>query len=249
MLRPALHIKHATLCYEQQLVLADISLTIPNGTWVALLGASGVGKSSLLRLIAGIRQPAKIATYQLHSDTHSNVRQAIAYMGQTDLLLPWLSALDNVLLGYRLRGRTKGNIERAKELLKRVGLADKSHHFPQQLSGGMRQRVALARTLIEEKSIILMDEPFSALDAVTRHQMQELAVNLLRNKTVIFVTHDPTEALRLAHDIYLLHGTPAQLKHMASLPNNTPRPLTDPVLVAKQQHLYNELVTMLEERT
>lgn len=248
MLKPALHIQHATLRYEQQLVLADISLSIPEGTWVALLGASGVGKSSLLRLIAGIRQPAETASYQLHSDRYSNVRQAIAYMGQTDLLLPWLSALDNVLLGYRLRGDTKDRVKRAHELLGYVGLADKSHYFPQQLSGGMRQRVALARTLIEEKPIILMDEPFSALDAITRHQMQELAVNLLREKTVIFVTHDPTEALRLAHDIYLLHGTPAKLKHMTSLPDNTPRPLTDPLLITEQQRLYGELVMTLGQK-
>src|SRR3990167_3228776 len=118
------------------------------------------------------------------------------------------------------------------------------HLYPHQLSGGMRQRVALVRTLMEEKPIILMDEPFSALDAITRYKLQALAVDLLKEKTVFFITHDPSEALRLAHIIYIMQGRPAFLKPVAHLSSAIPRELTDPETSKLQTDLFHQLANM-----
>lgn len=133
-------------------------------------------------------------------------------MAQQDLLLPWLDVTGNVMLGARLRG-DKPDSRRAQELIQKVGLSADVSKRPAQLSGGMRQRVALARTLMEERRVVLLDEPFSALDARTRAEMQELSAELLSGRTVLLVTHDPGEAARLAHAIFLMdsggvHETP-----------------------------------------
>ena len=124
-------------------------------------------------------------------------------MAQNDLLLPWLSVFDNVLLGARLRGENLER-ERALEMLRKVDLVMKAEAKPRELSGGQRQRVALARTLMENRPIVLLDEPFSALDAMTRLKMQELTAELLTGKTVLLVTHDPGEAARLGHRILIM---------------------------------------------
>lgn len=127
----------------------------------------------------------------------------IAWMAQSDLLMPWLSVEANVLLGAGLRGEREDH-DRARALIARVGLADHAGRLPSELSGGQRQRAALARTLMEDRPLILLDEPFSALDARTRAGMQALAAELLAGRTVILVTHDPAEAARLGHRILLL---------------------------------------------
>ena len=145
---------------------------------------------------------------------------SIAYMAQQDLLMPWLSALGNVSLGARLRGE-KPDRGRALAMLDRVGLGAEADALPHTLSGGMRQRVALARTLMEDRPIVLMDEPFSALDAITRMRLQELAAGLLAGRTVLLVTHDPLEALRLGERIYVMAGRPASL-HSAPAPDGPP---------------------------
>jgi len=164
-------------------------------------------------------------------------------MAQSDLLLPWLTVLDNVLLKLKLRpiANHAQEITRAKHLLKKVGLENFMHFYPKELSGGMRQRVALVRTLMEDHPIILMDEPFSALDAITRYKLQALTVSLLKNKTVIFITHDPLEALRLANEIYILQGTPATLKKVVHLQSATPREFDDPIVLEWQSTLYQSL--------
>ena len=145
---------------------------------------------------------------------------SVAYMAQQDLLMPWLSALGNVSLGARLRGE-KPDRGRALAMLDRVGLGAEADALPHTLSGGMRQRVALARTLMEDRPIVLMDEPFSALDAITRIRLQELAAGLLAGRTVLLVTHDPLEALRLGERIYVMAGRPASL-HSAPAPDGPP---------------------------
>ena len=145
---------------------------------------------------------------------------SVAYMAQQDLLMPWLSALGNVSLGARLRGE-KPDRGRALAMLDRVGLGAEADALPHTLSGGMRQRVALARTLMEDRPIVLMDEPFSALDAITRIRLQELAAGLLVGRTVLLVTHDPLEALRLGERIYVMAGRPASL-HSAPAPDGPP---------------------------
>ncbi len=196
-----------SLEYDRKIIFDNLSFQISAGKFTGLLGASGVGKTSLLRIIAGLITPHKGTV--LGTDGNSLDRK-IAYMGQQDLLFPWLSVLDNVCLGSKLRHEKK-DIDKAMHLLDRVGLQDAAHKLPHALSGGMRQRTAIARTLYEDRPVVLMDEPFSALDAVTRANIQELAVDLLQTKTVLLITHDPAEAARLCHQILLLKNQPAKL--------------------------------------
>lgn len=200
-------------------MLAPFALDLAAGETVAILGTSGCGKSTLLRLIAGL----------LPGPPSPLVGQ-VAWMAQQDLLLPWLSLQDNILLGARLRGDVP-DLALAQSLLTRLGLADRANALPASLSGGMRQRAALARTLMEDRPLVLMDEPFSALDAITRAAMQELASDMLAHRTVLLVTHDPAEACRLADRIFILSGQPASLQQVAELPQAAPRdPLSALVL-------------------
>ena len=145
-------------------------------------------------------------------------------MAQKDLLLPWLTVLENVCLGARLRGRLcPEKREKATALISSVGLGDYADALPAELSGGMRQRVALLRTLMEERPVVLMDEPFSSLDALTRLKLQDLAAEMVRGATVLMVTHDPMEALRLGHRIHVMTGKPADLGAALVPPGNPPR--------------------------
>ena len=183
-------------------LFGPVDLEIPAGQWTCLLGPSGIGKSTILRLIAGLSTGAEFDGQITASDGIS-LAGRFAYMAQSDLLLPWLDVRQNVLLGHRLRGRT-ALPDSVDSLIARVGLSEHVSKRPAQLSGGMRQRAALARTLIEDRPIILLDEPFSALDARTRAEMQELAAAALAGRTVFLVTHDPAEAARLGHRIIVL---------------------------------------------
>ncbi len=239
----SLEIRNANLIYQDKVVFEDLNFTLGGGQWTCLLGASGVGKSSLLRFIAG--------SLSIYKDTHVSgklfatdkqpLSGRISYMGQKDLLLPWLSVADNIVLGFKLRAELKPcHRQQARELLKRVGLTDTANLYPSALSGGMRQRVALCRTLIENRPVILMDEPFSALDAVTRIQLQDIAAELLRNKTVLLVTHDPLEALRLGHRIYVMVGQPATF-------NMELTPDKEPIRNINDEHVLNLQAQLLEK--
>lgn len=183
-------------------LFASLRLEITGGAWTCLLGGSGVGKSTILRLIAGLDSGAFFEG-SINASDGKAVQSRVAYMAQDDLLLPWATVAENVALGARLRGETP-DAARVKRLLERTGLSEHSAKRKDQLSGGQRQRVALARTLMEDKPVILLDEPFSALDAKTRSEMHELAVELLMGRTVLMVTHDPAEAARLGHSIAIL---------------------------------------------
>ncbi|MEP3344973.1 MAG: ABC transporter ATP-binding protein [Litoreibacter sp.] len=185
-----------------QRLFAPFDLTLPAGQWTCVLGRSGVGKSTLLRLIAGLDTAGEF-TGQIRTSDNEPVEGRTSLMAQSDLLLPWLSVLENTVLGARLRGTTP-DMARANDLLDRVGLGAWRDKKPAALSGGMRQRTALARTLMEDRPIALLDEPFSALDASTRAAMQELSAQMLIGKTVLIVTHDPAEAVRLGHQIVVL---------------------------------------------
>ena len=246
---PAIYIEKASLSFGGHILFQDLTCTIAAGETTCLLGPSGIGKSSLLRLIAGLNQHK--ATGIIRTDDEQPLQNRIAYMAQTDLLMPWLSVLDNVLLGYRLRqpiAKAKTNttlINQAKDLLTKIGLSKNIHQFPHQLSGGMRQRVALARTLIEDKPVVLMDEPFSALDTATRLQLQNLTAELLKNKTVFLITHDPFEALRLGHHIFIMQGSPARLEQL-TLPNQPPRSVTDTELLYWQGQILERLMNASE---
>lgn len=247
MISPKISITNATLNFDEKPIFRNIHLSLPIGKWIALIGPSGVGKSSLLRMIAGLMTSKDNTHASFSTDSASLLHDQIAYMGQTDLLLPWLTALGNSTLGIRLRAKSRQEylraIKKAEALLEQVDLASAMDLFPHQLSGGMRQRVALVRTLMENKPIVLMDEPFSSLDTITRFKLQELATQLLKDKTVLFITHDPTEALRLAHAIYIMKGKPAKLELITSLQSQTPRNIDDPELLQKQRLLFNELLS------
>lgn len=200
-----------------------LTLELNAGQWTCLLGGSGVGKSTVLRLISGLATGAEFDGDIIATDGIA-VAGRVAYMAQYDLLLPWASVSRNIVLGSRLRGEAT-DTGRLSRILKRVGLTDHADKKPAELSGGQRQRVALARTLMEDKSVVLLDEPFSALDAQTRAAMQDLAVELLRGKTVLIVTHDPVEAARLGQAIIVMRPDGLQpFPHPASA---IPRPIDD----------------------
>jgi putative hydroxymethylpyrimidine transport system ATP-binding protein len=237
---PTVRLHAASLEYAGAPLFAALDLLLPAGLTTCLLGPSGVGKTSLLRLVAGLLPGAE---GEAVDDDGRPVRDRVAYLAQQDLLLPWLSALGNVTLGSRLRGDAAGpeTAARARALLARVGLAGREGDRPAHLSGGMRQRVALARTLMEDRPIVLMDEPFSALDAITRYELQELAAECLAGRTVLLVTHDPQEALRLGHRVHVMAGVPARLDAPLQPAGPPPRDPGDPALLTLQAELLKRL--------
>jgi putative hydroxymethylpyrimidine transport system ATP-binding protein len=218
------------------------------GRCTCLLGPSGVGKSSLLRLIAGLIAPGPGgeggAGGEVAAGDGRPVAGRAAWMSQSDSLMPWLSARGNVAVGARLRGGPDyaGALARADELLARVGLEGREADRPAALSGGMRQRVSLARTLFEDRPFVLMDEPFSALDAITRLQLQAEAARLLQGRTVVLVTHDPLEALRIGHRVLVMAGRPAALSDPIDPPGDPPRDPADARVLALQGELLHRLV-------
>lgn len=240
---PGIRIENLALRYGSQTIFENLNFDISAGQFVVLLGTSGVGKSSLLKIIAGLAKPS--AGRVVASDGKP-VSGRIAYMGQQDLLYPWLSVLDNVMLGSRMRGE-KQDSQRAMHLLERVGIAARADALPSRLSGGMRQRAAIARTLYEDRPLVMMDEPFSALDTFTRARVQDLAAELLTGRTVLLITHDPLEACRLGHHLVVLSGRPARLGAPILVPGCPPRRPDDEHLLATQGHLMSELVAIHEE--
>jgi len=194
--------------------LKDISLAIAPGEFVAVIGQSGCGKSTLLSLISGILRPTSGAVL-VDGKPVTGPSRKVGYMLQQDYLFEWRSILENTLLGAEIQGLDMGKArERAAALLTRYGLGQFLHHRPRQLSGGMRQRVALARTLVTEPDIVLLDEPFSALDSQTRLALADEVAEILRRerKTAILVTHDIGEAISMAERIVVLSRRPGRVK-------------------------------------
>ncbi len=235
-----LHVRVAHFAFEGQALFTDLELAAVPGGWTCLLGPSGVGKTTLLRMIAGLVPGAVCEA------GGSSPGGRLSYMAQQDLLLPWLSALDNVMLGSRLRGEPAQR-DKARDLLRQVGVAEHAGRRPAQLSGGQRQRVALARTLMENKPVVLMDEPFSAVDAVNRQRLQGLAAKLLHGRTVLLITHDPLEALLLGDKILVMSGRPAVLDEVPVPGTARPRLASDPALVRLQEALMRRLSAALDE--
>jgi ABC-type nitrate/sulfonate/bicarbonate transport system ATPase subunit len=229
--------------FGETVALADVSLELAPGELVALVGPSGCGKTTLLRILAGLIAP----------DTGELVRDARAvYMPQGDSLLPWRRTLDNVTLGLELAGVRRGQArQQAAGELERFGLAGFGRHWPRELSGGMRQRAALLRTFLAGSELLLLDEPFAALDALTREELREwlLEVWEAQRRTVLVVTHDVEEAVFLADRVLVMSVRPGRVREVVEVSLARPRLtalLGSAAFVAHCQHIRGLL---REERT
>jgi NitT/TauT family transport system ATP-binding protein len=191
--------------------LRDLDLDVAPGEFCAVVGPTGCGKSTTLTLVSGLERPS-LGSVKVHGEQVSGIAPGVGFMFQTDAILPWKTVLDNVSAGPRFRGTPKRQaLDNARDWIRRVGLAGFEDRYPHQLSGGMRKRVALAQNLITEPRIILMDEPFSALDVQTRAKMSNELLSLwdLTRPSVVFVTHDLEEAIALADTVVVLTAGPA----------------------------------------
>ena len=224
-------------------VLDPLNFSVDEGQFVALLGPSGCGKSTLFNIISGLLVPDTGEIYLNGKRIYGNTGD-FAYMQQKDLLLPWRTVLGNVLIGPEIHNEPFDTArEAAQKRLAQLGLSGFENSYPMQLSGGMRQRVALVRTLLFRKKILLLDEPFGALDAMTRTVMQSILLDIWAEgrQTILLITHDIEEALLLADKIYVLTARPATLK--AEIPIAIPRPrnVTDTAFMGLKKDLLDLL--------
>jgi len=232
---------------QQALATLDgVDLEVAQGEFVSLIGPSGCGKSTLFTIIAGLEQPD---SGELRIDgTPGFLRTGQAgYMPQQPLLLPWRTVEENVMLGLDVRRVPRKTArEQASELLKRFGLAEFAQHYPATLSGGMRQRVALLRTVLFNSQFLLLDEPFGALDALTRLACQMWLLDLWQgvSASVLFITHDVREAILLSDRIYVLSARPARVLRVAEVPLERPR-YAELLGEARAIELERELVALL----
>ncbi len=198
---------------NEQLVLRDINLNVDEGEFLCIVGPSGCGKTTLLRMIAGLDFPTSGHLMEGEKEILAPSIER-GYVFQQYSLFPWLNVLENVTFGLELRGMEKTERQhKATEYLKMVGLSQFENSYPKELSGGMKQRVAIARSLVNDPKVLLMDEPFSALDVQTRHKLQEELVRIWKEekKTVIFVTHNVDEAVFLADRVVVLSRNPGKI--------------------------------------
>jgi len=226
--------------------LASIDLVVNLGEFVTVIGPSGGGKSTLFNIVAGVDQPSS-GVVAIDGDATGVRAGKSGYMPQQPLLLPWRTVEENVMLGLDVRRvpRKKAQQE-AQELLKRFGLAEFAHNYPATLSGGMRQRVALLRTVLFNSSFLLLDEPFGALDALTRLSLQMWLLELWQtfHSSVLFITHDVREAILLSDRIYVLSSRPARVLRVVEV--DLPRPRRSEHLALGQAvRLEQELVALL----
>lgn len=224
-------------------VVDGFALDVPSGGFTALIGPSGCGKSTLFDLLMGV--VAKDAGTIRWRDTEvADLSRLAAYMQQRDLLLPWLNLGANARLPGDIAGLPRADGDRrVKALLQRLGLGGFEGHLPDQVSGGMRQRCALARTLMFERELVLLDEPLSSLDAITRRQLQDLLLLLQSDfrRTLLMVTHDIEEALLLADDLLVLTPAPMRVRERFHLDWPKPRRVDDPRLTALKARLLDLL--------
>ncbi|MBO2532612.1 NitT/TauT family transport system ATP-binding protein [Planifilum fulgidum] len=250
----AIEIDHVTKTYltrqDERHALGPITLHVAPGEMVAVVGPSGCGKSTLLSLIAGL-MPVTSGEIRLFGEPVKGPSPRIGYMLQRDGLLEWRTVEENIALGLEIRGKKSlKTLEHARYLLGEMGLGSVMHHYPSQLSGGMRQRVALVRTMAVQPDILLLDEPFSAVDYQNKLHLERLLASIRRQHkiTTVLITHDLEEALALADRIVVLSRRPGRIRRMITLPEEVRR--ADP-LEARSHPLFrsrfNELWKELEQ--
>ena len=219
MAHPRLEFRHATKRFAKSgedgatVAIADVSFSVMDGEVVSLIGPSGCGKSTLLMLGSGLDSPSEGEVF-VDGERVTKPNPHVAFMLQKDLLLPWRSIRENVEFGLEIQGVPAAlRRERSAALLKSCRIADFAEHYPYQLSGGMRQRAALARTLAVDPTVLLMDEPFSALDAQTKMVLQQDLARTIRqaNKTALFITHDLVEAVALSDRVLVMSARPGRI--------------------------------------
>ncbi|WP_027409567.1 ABC transporter ATP-binding protein [Anoxybacteroides tepidamans] len=224
--------------------LDNVSLSIEKGEFVSFLGPSGCGKTTLLSIIASLIQPTE-GTVMLEGEKIHSIHPSVGYMLQQDYLFPWKTIQENLFLGLKIMGiDTAERRKNALSLLERIGLQGTEHYYPQQLSGGMRQRAALVRTLATDPKILLLDEPFSALDYQTKLKLEELVWQTLKDygKTALLVTHDIGEAIAMSDRIFLFSAKPGRLVRTFLVPGEL-RQLSP--LDARKHPLFSELFQFL----
>ncbi|QFU87649.1 ABC transporter ATP-binding protein [Amycolatopsis sp. YIM 10] len=226
---PAVALEAVTIAYPAATgtytAVSEVDLTVGGGRFVAIVGPTGCGKSTVLNAVAGLRAPSA-GRVLVDGEPLRGLNRRAGYLFQQDALLPWKTVLDNVAFGLELKGIGKRErLERARDWVRRVGLAGFENSYPHQLSGGMRKRTAVAQTWIGDPELLLMDEPFGALDVQTRQVMENELLGLWTGsgKTVLFVTHDLDEAISLADEVVLLSAGPSS-RVVGRYPVDLPRP-------------------------
>ncbi len=223
--RPAVSLRDVTKRFATYTAVRDISIDIAGGTFTSIVGPSGCGKTTVLNLMAGLLAPSA-GVIEILGQRLDGINRHASYMFQQDALLPWKTVLENVELGLAIRGWEKARMRaEARAWIDRVGLSGFADRFPFQLSGGMRKRVAMAQCWIVQPDLVLMDEPFSALDVHTRLRMESEILELWTgsHKTVVFVTHDLEEAVSLSDEVVLLSSGPGG-RIVGRYPVDLPRP-------------------------
>ncbi len=240
---PMLAVSGLTKTFDRDSIFSGFDFTVSLNRFTVLIGPSGCGKSTLFDVLTGACE-SNGGKMSWQGNRVDNLGDLAAYMHQKDLLLPWFSLLKNSLLPATTGGDNRTRAEqRAIQLFARLGLTGYEHHLPHQVSGGMRQRCALVRTLMFNRDLVLLDEPLSALDSITRKSLQSLLLLLQSEfkRTLLMITHDVDEALLLADDIYILSARPMKIKEKITLHDKKPRDFDKPELLAIKKRILQKL--------